>query len=159
MEKPQTPVAFYATEVAPRAKPSNAPAPFVPLLQGRVKRVLGEKFGLTNFGVNFTRLEPGARSAFRHAHTRQDEFVYILEGRPTLVTDSGPMQLAPGMCAGFRAGTGNAHCLINETQEAVVYLEVGDRSNGDEATYPEEDLRAEYSAGSWRYFHKDGTPW
>ena len=131
MDEHQTPVALIANEVAPRAKASNAPAPFVPLLQGREKRALGEKFGLTNFGVNVTRLEPGARSALRHAHTRQDEFVFILEGRPTLVTDSGSMALAPGMCAGFRAGTGNAHCLINETLEQVVYLEVGDRSNGD----------------------------
>src|SRR5450631_3507665 len=152
MNDPQAPVALIATGVAPRAKPSNAPAPFVPLLQGREKRALGDKFGLTNFGVNLTRLAPGARSALRHAHTRQDEFVFILEGQPTLVTDSGPVTLAPGMCAGFRAGTGNAHCLINETQEQVVYLEVGDRSNGDEATYPEEDLRAEFSGGTWRYF-------
>ncbi len=159
MDEPQAPVALIASGVAPRAKPSYAPAPFVPLLQGREKRALGDKFGLTNFGVNLTRLEPGARSALRHAHTMQDEFVFIIEGRPTLVTDSGPMPLAPGMCAGFRAGTGNAHCLINETREQVVYLEVGDRSDGDEATYPEEDLKAEFSAGTWRYFHKNGTPW
>jgi len=159
MDETPTPVALIASEVAPRPKPSTAPAPFVPLLQGREKRALGERFGLGNFGVNLTRLAPGARSALRHAHSRQDEFVYILEGRPTLVTDAGPTALAPGMCAGFRAGAGDAHCLVNETQEQVVYLEVGDRTDGDEATYPEEDLRAEFSAGIWRYFHKDGTPW
>lgn len=159
MEKQHYPVALIAAEVAPRAKPSNAPAPFLPLLQGREKRALGDRFGLANFGVNLTRLAPGARSALRHAHTKQDEFVFVLEGRPTLVTDAGKAPLAPGMCAGFRAGTGDAHCLINETSEDVTYLEVGDRSPGDEATYPEDDLRAEFSAGVWRYVHKDGTPW
>jgi len=159
MDEQKTPVALIASEVAPRAKPSRAPAPFVPLLQGRSKRALGDPFGLTHFGVNLTRLEPGARSALLHAHTKQDEFVYILEGRPTLVTDAGSTPLAPGMCAGFRAGTGNAHCLVNETREPVVFLEVGDRSSGDEASYPEDDLKGEFSAGTWRYFHQDGTPW
>jgi len=159
MVEPKSPLALHAAEVAPRAIPSSAPAPFVALLQGREKRALGERFGLHNFGVNLTRLEAGARSALRHAHSLQDEFVFILEGRPTLVTDSGSTPLAPGMCAGFRAGTGDAHCLVNETPEPVLYLEVGDRSNGDEVTYPDDDLRAEFSAGAWRYTHKDGSPW
>lgn len=152
-------VAVNATEVTPREKPSNAPAPFIALFRGREKRALGEKFGLANFGVNLTSLAPGARSALRHAHSRQDEFIFVLEGYPTLVTDSGKSPLAPGMCAGFRAGTGDAHCLINETPEHVVFLEVGDRTLGDEVTYPDEDLKAVFSPGSWQYFHKDGTPW
>ena len=76
---------------------------------GRGKRALGELFGLTNFGVNLTRLAPGGQSALRHAHGKQDEFVYILEGEPTLVTNAGETPLKPGMCAGFKAGTGDAH--------------------------------------------------
>lgn len=97
---------------------------------GREKHPLGDLFGLTNFGVNLTRLAPGALSTLRHAHTKQDEFVYILKGHPTLHTDEGRTQLSPGMCAGFKAGTGNGHHLINETSEEVVYLEVGDRNAG-----------------------------
>ena len=102
---------------------------------------------------------PNAVSALRHAHTRQDEFVYILQGRPTLHTDEGRTQLAPGMCAGFRAGTGNGHCLINETTEEVVDLEVGDRTPGDEASYPDDDLKALLVDGRWKFVHRDGKPY
>jgi uncharacterized cupin superfamily protein len=128
-------------------------------MTGREKRQLGEIFGLGNFGVNLTRLAPNGVSALRHAHTRQDEFVYILEGRPTLHTDEGRTQLAPGMCAGFKAGTGNGHCLSNETAEDVLYLEVGDRTPEDEAGYPDEDLRALLVDGQWKFVHRDGTPY
>jgi uncharacterized cupin superfamily protein len=128
------------------------------VLAGREKRPLGEAFGLNNFGVNLTRLAPGAMSALRHAHSKQDEFVYILQGHPTLHTDQGRVQLAPGMCAGFKAGSGNAHRLINETAEEVVYLEIGDRTDGDEVHYPDDDLKAVYAGGAWTFSHKDGTP-
>jgi uncharacterized cupin superfamily protein len=128
-------------------------------MAGREKRPLGDLFGLTNFGVNLTRLAANAVSALRHAHTKQDEFVYILQGRPTLHTDEGRTQLAPGMCAGFKAGTGNGHCLINETNEDVVYLEVGDRTAGDEGSYPDDDLRALLVEGTWTFVHKDGSPY
>jgi uncharacterized cupin superfamily protein len=126
---------------------------------GREKRPLGDLFGLANFGVNLTRLAPNAISALRHAHSRQDEFVYILRGNPTLYTDEGPTRLAPGMCAGFKAGTGNGHHLANETREEVVYLEVGDRSPGDEGSYPDDDLKAEHRDGKWIFTHKDGSPY
>src|SRR5881227_3142170 len=97
-------VAIRAADAPVRTKPSNYPEPFASRVAGREKRPLGDLFGLTNFGVNLTRMAPGAMSALRHAHTRQDEFVYVLEGEPTLVTDAGETQLRPGMCAGFKAG-------------------------------------------------------
>ena len=160
MPQPSThPVALVAAEAPLRTKPSSYPEPFASRMAGRAKRPLGDLFGLTNFGVNLTRLAPGAVSALRHAHTRQDEFVYILEGRPTLHTDEGRTALAPGMCAGFRAGTGNGHRLVNETAEDVVYLEIGDRAPGDAAGYPDDDLRALLVNGRWVYTHKDGTPY
>jgi uncharacterized cupin superfamily protein len=98
-------------------------------------------------------------SALRHAHSRQDEFIYVLQGRPVLITDEGRTQLEPGMCAGFKAGTGNGHALVNESSEDVVYLEVGDRTPGDAATYPDDDLQATLVDGSWKFSHKDGTPY
>src|SRR5258706_9169209 len=101
MASPAYPVALVAAEAPPRTKPSNYPEPFASRMAGRVKRPLGDLFGLTNFGVNLTRLTPGAVSALLHAHSRQDEFIYILEGQPTLVTDAGETPLGPGMCAGF----------------------------------------------------------
>jgi uncharacterized cupin superfamily protein len=148
-----------AADAPPRAKPSNYPEPFASRVAGRLKRPLGELFGLVNFGVNLTRLAPGAMSALRHAHTRQDEFVYILEGHPTLRTDEGVTRLSPGMCAGFRAGTGNGHHLVNETSADVVYLEIGDRTPGDEGTYPDDDLKAALVGGKWQFTRKDGSPY
>ena len=118
----------------------------------------GDLFGLSNFGVNLTRMAPNSVSALRHAHTKQDEFIYVLQGRPVLITDEGRTQLEPGMCAGFKAGTGNGHALVNESAEEVVYLEVGDRTPGDTVTYPDDDLQATLVDGSWKFAHKDGTP-
>lgn len=156
--KRASPKAVRALEVAPRAKRTNYPEAFAKRVAGREKRALGDFFGLANFGVNLTRLAPGAQSSLRHAHTKQDEFVYILEGRPALVTDSGETQLEPGMCAGFRAGTGDAHHLHNRTAGEVLYLEIGDRTPGDAASYPDDDLQAVMeSDGKWRFLRKDGT--
>lgn len=133
------------------------PEPFASRVAGREKRRLGEAFGLKNFGVNLTVLQPGAMSALRHWHGRQDEFVYVLEGRPTLITEEGETQLEPGMCAGFPAGVANGHHLVNRTAGTVRYLEIGDRSPGDHVNYPDDDLRAELGDdGRWRFLHKNG---
>lgn len=153
------PVAITTLDAPVRVRPSNYPEPFASRMAGREKRPLGDLFGLTNFGVNLTRLAPGAVSSLRHAHSRQDEFVYILHGHPTLVTDAGRTALSPGMCAGFRAGTGDGHHLLNETHEVVEYLEVGDRTPGDQGSYPDDDLVAVLEDGRWRFTHKDGTPY
>lgn len=158
-QEPSIPVAVVAAAVAPRSVPSNYPEPFASRMRGREKRPLGNVFGLANFGVNLTTLAPGAVSALRHAHTKQDEFIYVLEGNPVLVTDAGETPLSPGMCAGFRAGTGDAHHLINPTDRPAVYLEVGDRTPGDAGSYPDDDLVAVLEDGRWRFRHKDGTPY
>jgi uncharacterized cupin superfamily protein len=159
MPADSAPPAIIAADVPIRSKPSVYPEPFASRMSGRQKRQLGEVFRLTNFGVNLTHLAPGASSALRHAHTRQDEFVYILKGHPTLHTNDGRQQLAPGMCAGFKAGTGDAHRLLNDTLDEVIYLEVGDRTPGDEASYPDDDIQATLVDGKWRFVHKDGTPY
>jgi uncharacterized cupin superfamily protein len=159
MTNPTHPLAIVAGEAPPRTKATSYPEPFASRMAGRRKHPLGDLFGLTNFGVNLTRLAPGAVSALRHAHTRQDEFLYVLQGHPTLHTDEGRTRLSPGMCAGFKAGAGNAHRLINETGNEVVYLEVGDRTPGDEGSYPDDDIRAALVEGKWRFVHKDGSPY
>ena len=159
MSNPRYPVAVVAADAPPRTKPTNYPEPFASRTAGRRKQPLGDLFGLTTFGVNLTRLAPGAITALRHAHTKQDEFVYVLEGHPTLHTDEGRMRLSPGMCAGFKTATGNAHHFINETDQDVVFLEVGDRIPGDEVSYPDDDLVAKMIDGAWRFTHKDGKPY
>ena len=127
------------TDAPKRVKPSNYPEPFASQMQGREKRPLGDLFGLTNFGGNLIQPAPSAVSSLRHAHTTQDEFIYILEGPPTLHTDEGRSRLSPGMCAGFKAGTGNGHRL----------LEMGGRSPGDAVIDPGDDTKAVLVDGKW----------
>jgi uncharacterized cupin superfamily protein len=155
-KKQPAPLALVAKDMPPRTKPSNYPEPFFSRMARREKRPLGDTFGLKNFGVNLTRLAPGGESALLHRHSKQDEMVYILEGEPTLVTDQGEVQLRPGMCAGFPAG-GIAHQLVNRTDKDVLYLEIGDRTPGDEGSYPNDDIKAALGPdGKWLFTHKDG---
>lgn len=159
MSAQDIPVAVEATQVAPRTKRSIYPGPLASRMAGREKRALGDVFGLSNFGVNLTKLLPGAVSALRHAHSRQDEFIYILQGNPVLVTDAGETQLAPGMYSGIKAGTGNGQQLLNRSNEEVTYLEIGDRSAGDSVIYPDDDLQAVLVDGEGQFAHKDGSPY
>ena len=154
---PESPRTLLALDAPPRTKPSNYPEPFKSMMAGRVKRPLGDFFGLSNFGVNITVVPPGSVSALRHAHSKQDEFVYVVSGTLTLYTNEGKTMMSAGMCAGFKAGSGNAHCLLNTGNEAAVYLEVGDRTPGDSVTYPDDDLVAKLTQSGWVFEHKDGT--
>ena len=149
---------LIAAEVPPRTSPSLYPEPFASRVAGRQRQALGDAFGLNNFGVNRTTLKPGAISALRHWHTVQDEFIYVLSGYPTLVTDAGETRLQPGMCVGFKAGEPDGHQLVNRSEEDVVYLEIGDRLPGDSGSYPDDDLQAVMGGdGKWRFLHKDGS--
>jgi uncharacterized cupin superfamily protein len=135
---------------------SNYPQKFKSAVAGRVKKRLGNAAGLHNFGVNLVRLVPGSCSALRHWHSCQDEFIYILEGEVTLVTNSGEQVLQSGMAAGFPAGDVDGHHLVNHTDSDVVYLEIGDRTSGDSVNYPDDDLIAKASANGWTFTHKNG---
>jgi uncharacterized cupin superfamily protein len=151
--------AIFAHDAAPRAKASNYPADFAERVAGRLKRPLGDRFALKNFGVNLTTLAPGAASALFHRHSRQDEFIFMLEGTLTLLTDEGEQELTPGMCFGFPAA-GTAHHLVNRSATEASYLEIGDRSAGDTVTYPRDDLEAMLGPErKWIFSHKDGTPY
>ena len=135
---------------------SGYPEPFKSRMGDRAKRRLGEACGLTRFGVNLVTLGPGGQSALRHWHTLEDEFVYVLSGEVTLVTDVGEQKLSAGMCAGYPAGKRDAHHFVNRGAEPATYLEIGNRIDGDNAFYPDDDLmwaddgRGQYAA------HKDG---
>src|ERR1700704_789170 len=151
----QPPIAIDAASAPLRSRPSNYPEPFFSRMGRREKRPLGDVFGLRNFGINLTTIHPGGESALLHRHSRQDEFIYIVQGEPTLVTDAGEVALKPGMCAGFPAGQ-RAHQLVNRTDRDVLYLEVGDRTPGDEGFYPADDIQAAQAPdGKWIYTRKD----
>jgi len=116
------------------------PEPWRGITEGREKTALGDAVGLTQFGVNLTRLKPGAASALRHWHEAEDEFVYVLEGEITLIEDGGTTVLQPGDAAGFKAGVANGHHLVNRSQRDAVYLEVGTRAKRERAHYSDVDL-------------------
>jgi uncharacterized cupin superfamily protein len=136
------------------------PEPYAERVKGRLKRKLGDYFGLTHFGVNLTQLLPNALSALAHSHSDQDEFILILEGSLTLILGEREFVMNPGDCYGFKAGTGIAHQLVNRSPVTVTYLEIGDRTPGDEVEYPDDDLKATQSIdGKWVLTHKDGRPY
>jgi uncharacterized cupin superfamily protein len=156
MEKLKSP-AFDPREL-PETSSTGYPEPYKSRVAGRFRRRLGDHAGLKNFGVNLTRLDPGAESSMRHWHVKQDEFIYVLEGEITLVTDAGRQKLGPGMAAGFPAGKVDGHQLVNETATPVLYLEIGDRTPDDSADYPDVDLAVRMVEGKWVFTHKDGSP-
>ena len=140
---------------------SSYPEEFTAAVAEREKRALGDATGVTQFGVNLTRLPPGCASAQRHWHSREDEFVYIVSGELTLITDAGEQVLSAGMCAGFPAGVEDGHCIVNKTETSATILEVGTRDNRDEGNYPDDDLyigSGRYE-GKAQFTRKDGTPY
>jgi uncharacterized cupin superfamily protein len=157
MTKPLARPALDPTTVTPRTSSAYPTDAMRAVTAGREKRMLGDALGLTTFGVNLTTLRPGAASALRHWHLRQDEFVFVLEGQLTLVTDEGEQTLGPGTCAGFPGGVANGHHLVNRSSMPATYIEIGDRLPGDGAEYPDHDLRVRATGSSWKYTHKDGT--
>jgi uncharacterized cupin superfamily protein len=144
----------------PESNATSYPEPYRAENQRRWNRRLGNHAKLANFGVNLTRIAPGGQSSARHAHSRQDEFVYVLQGEVELETNAGVEVLRPGLCAGFPAGANNAHRFVNRSAGDVLLLVVGDRAAGDEVSYPDFDMHARMGAdGKYAFAHKDGTPY
>lgn len=123
------------------------------------RRVLGDACGLNKMGINLVVLEPEARSALRHWHTLEDEFVYVLEGEISVVTSAGEQLLTAGMCAGFPAGKRDGHHLINRSASRARYLEIGSRIDGDDCFYPDDDMMWITTEDGWHPAHKDGRPY
>jgi uncharacterized cupin superfamily protein len=144
----------------PESNATSYPEPYRAANQQRWNRRLGDHFKLTNFGVNLTRIPPGGQSSARHAHSRQDEFIYVLQGEVEMETNAGVEVLCAGMCAGFAAGTDNAHRFVNRSVEEVLLLVVGDRTAGDEISYPDIDMHGRLASdGRYTFAHRDGTPY
>jgi uncharacterized cupin superfamily protein len=135
------------------------PPPYDRAVVGRERKRLGNAAGLDQFGVNLTTLKPGASSALRHWHEREDEFIYVLEGELVLIEDGGETLLKPGDAAGFKANSGNGHHLVNKTDRNATYLEVGTRSKHERVEYPEADLMVVRDDKGFRYTHKNGDPY
>jgi uncharacterized cupin superfamily protein len=137
-------------------KGSGYPAPYNEPVAERLKQGVGDAGGLTDFGVNLTRLPPGAWSAQRHWHSHEDEFVFIVSGELVLVTDDGEDILRAGDCAAFPKAVANGHKLENRTAETATYLEIGTRAQDDACSYPDVDMHLDRGKGFTR---KDGAPY
>ena len=143
--------------VEPRTS-SGYPEPFRSLVLPREKRALGDAVGLSKIGVNLTTLPPGKLSSMRHHHTYEDEMVFVLEGELVLRTNEGEQTLSAGTCAGFPAGSGNGHQLINRSSRTARYLEISNRDASDTAEYPDDDLAYHKDANGRPVFsRKDGS--
>jgi uncharacterized cupin superfamily protein len=140
---------------------SGYPEPFRSRVLPREKRRIGKALGLTQFGVNLTTLPPGKESSMRHWHTHEEEFVYVLEGEVVLRTDAGEQVLHAGCCAGFPAGSGDGHQLVNRSDRPAVYLEVGSSDQRDAVFYPDADVDMHYDPATHggRFTRKDGSPY
>ena len=150
---------FLPTDVVENTS-STYPEPFLQSQTQRAYRRLGDHAGLKNYGVNLVRVMPGGQSSARHAHSKQDEFVYVVEGELVLVTDAGRETVGPGACIGFPAGTGDGHHFLNLGDRNATFLVVGDRTQSGEVSYPDIDLTWRMGGdGVKGYFHKDGTPY
>ena len=154
-----TPPAFDPADLA-ESNATGYPEPFKAENSRRWFRRLGDHVGLTNFGVNLVRVVAGGADTPPPTHTQQDEFMMVLSGELVLETDEGRQTLGPGMCAGFPAGGGNAHRFLNLSDRDATFLVVGDRTPGDEGTYPDIDLAAGIGPdGRYVFTRKDGTPY
>jgi uncharacterized cupin superfamily protein len=151
---PKIDIASVKVEVA-----TGYPEPYRSAVAGRLRQRLGNLVGLDQFGVNLTRLKPGAQSAQRHWHAAEDEFVFVVEGTLMLCENDGETVLKAGDAAAFKAGVANGHCLVNRSGADVVYLEIGTRSGHDEVDYPDIDLRFRKDANGVSYLHKSGEPY
>ncbi len=132
------------------------PAPFDAVVAKRAKRALGDAGGLDQFGVNLTRLPPGAASALRHWHEAEDEFIYVVEGELVLIEDDGPVTLRPGDAAAFKAGVQNGHHLVNRSDADALYLEIGGRAPRERGVYPDDDILYEKTDGAVRFTNRAG---
>jgi uncharacterized cupin superfamily protein len=142
-----------------KAQPIGSyPKEFAPVIAGREKQKIGDSVGLTQFGVNITRIKPGAASALSHWHEQEDEFIYMLEGELVLLENGDEIVLKPGDAAGFKAGRSIAHCLVNRSARDAVYLEVGTRAKSERVHYPDVDFMMERDENGRRHFRKSGEP-
>jgi len=132
---------------------SSYPTPFDQPCTGLARQRLARNAGLTSFGVNLTVIPPGGWSSQRHWHSHEDEFVWVVEGELTLVTDAGEELLRAGDCAAFKRGEADGHHLVNKSGRPAKVLEIGNGEDADRCVYPDIDMLA----GPEGFTHRDGT--
>ncbi len=146
-------------DTAPSRTGSSYPGDLKRSNEDKLRVRLGDAVGLTQFGVNLSTIPPGSASALRHWHKHQDEFVWVVDGEVVLVDDSGETVLRTGDAAGFTAGDGNGHCIVNRSDRPAKILEVGTRTPTEHVQYPDNDLVLDITETGVRWTREDGTPY
>lgn len=105
---------------------------------------LGRKLGLKRVAINYEVLQPRDRSSWPHAHSEEEEFIFVLVGNPQIWIDGTLYDLSPGDCVGLPPGTGHAHTLINNSNKEVKAIVVGEGDvPTDKIFYPKHPARNE----------------
>ena len=117
---------------------------------GPVRRV-GKAAGLVRIGINFQRLPPGTRSSWPHAEENEEEFVYVLRGEVDAWINGHLHRMLAGDLAAFPAGTGIAHCFINNGPNEALLLVGGEAPKaGSRIFYPlNPSRRADMKPNDW----------
>jgi len=137
---------------------SGYPGKMAAEVGGRAAQRLGDASGLTQFGVNLVRLNPGDLSSLRHYHMEQDEFLMVTQGTCTLIDDDGEHELLPGDCASFPAGDANPHHLVNKSDKPAEFLVVGTRTPTETGYYGDIDMMVTDNGDGFKFTRKDGSP-
>ena len=135
------------------------PEPFFSETAGYQQQRVGDAAGLTRMGINRVVLPPQSKTALRHWHEVDDEFVIVISGEVVLREEEGETILRAGDCAGFKAGVANGHAIESRRDEAAVLFEIGTRDEIETVHYPDADLRYEKRGKIRRFLHRDGTPY
>jgi len=115
---------------------------------------LGRSLGLNRVAINYEVLAPGDRSSWPHAHSEEEEFIFILDGTPQVWIDGYVYDLKTGDCVGLPPGTGKAHTLINNSNKEVKALVIGERQvTNDQIFYPKHHKRNEECKEKGFFWH------
>ena len=143
--------------IMPRIGIAPYPEKYRGPVAGRERRILGDPCGIKSFGVNLTTVPPGGWSSQRHWHSREDEFIFIVEGDLVLVTDDGEQILRAGQAAGFPANSGDGHHFINRSSKAATILEIGGRDPQDAVDYSDVDMMVRPTPQGRKFSDKKGN--
>lgn len=108
---------------------------------------LSDPTGLSHLGVSLARVPPGKESFALHVHTVQEEWIFVLSGAGQVRIDDRELAVRAGDFVGFPPN-GPAHLVRNTSDVDLVYLQGGDRRDGDRGRFPE--------LGRVAYQHDDG---
>ena len=114
--------------------------------------------GLSRTGVSLVRIAPGKESFAYHLHHREEEWIYLLEGRGVARIDGHDYELGPGDFIAFPAPS-VAHNMSNPFDVELTYLMGGETLEHEIADFPDLGKRMIRSGESIEIYElKDGKP-